>query len=295
MTISSAASQQSLGSGATSSSSKMYSIFLNYSPLQGRFSDSAPITSGIFFYSDAAGYANGVRYYKTSNTTGTHIGKLWSNSCVELATANLPRKYHQDGNKFRFCHLSKYLPKRTCISYYASNGNIAYDNSFFKDGIQYISGPLHTANNSGGVYFNGNACPSLADKFDNFAFTDVMFSMDYSTSNSTTEPSFISPRSSSLHPLCLPSSPPTFIDNTLVPSHQPSSLPTSISTATPSTMAPTIDPKHYSVNSFNVTHNLMNMNCSGFQSDLTAQNAFKLTVINSIIGTDAVLPQVDII
>ena len=32
------------------------------------------------FQSDVAGYITGIRFYKLSNNTGTHVGNLWSSA-----------------------------------------------------------------------------------------------------------------------------------------------------------------------------------------------------------------------
>ena len=42
---------------------------------------------GVRFRSDFDGYITGIRFYKASTNTGTHIGNLWSNSGGLLATA----------------------------------------------------------------------------------------------------------------------------------------------------------------------------------------------------------------
>ena len=42
---------------------------------------------GVKFSSEVAGRATGVRFYKASTNTGTHIGSLWSSSGTLLASA----------------------------------------------------------------------------------------------------------------------------------------------------------------------------------------------------------------
>ncbi len=48
--------------------------------------DSA-VELGVKFRSDAAGYITGIRFYKASANTGTHVGNLWSSTGTRLATA----------------------------------------------------------------------------------------------------------------------------------------------------------------------------------------------------------------
>jgi hypothetical protein len=47
----------------------------------------SPIELGVRFYSDTPGYITGIRFYKSSANTGTHIGNLWSSNGTLLATA----------------------------------------------------------------------------------------------------------------------------------------------------------------------------------------------------------------
>ncbi len=49
--------------------------------------DTASVTLGLKFYSDVAGFVTGVRFYKGSRNTGTHVGTLWSASGTKLASA----------------------------------------------------------------------------------------------------------------------------------------------------------------------------------------------------------------
>src|SRR5207248_729893 len=49
--------------------------------------DANPIDVGVRFRVDFDGYIRGVRFYKATANTGTHIGNLWSNTGTLLATA----------------------------------------------------------------------------------------------------------------------------------------------------------------------------------------------------------------
>jgi len=42
---------------------------------------------GVAFRSDVGGYIAGIRFYKNSANTGTHVGSLWGSSETLLATA----------------------------------------------------------------------------------------------------------------------------------------------------------------------------------------------------------------
>jgi hypothetical protein len=49
--------------------------------------DTTPFEVGVKIRSDTSGYITGVRFYKLSNNTGTHVGHLWSSGGTLLATA----------------------------------------------------------------------------------------------------------------------------------------------------------------------------------------------------------------
>ena len=48
--------------------------------------DTASVTLGVKFYSDVPGFITGVRFYKGSHNTGTHVGTLWASSGTKLAS-----------------------------------------------------------------------------------------------------------------------------------------------------------------------------------------------------------------
>ena len=46
----------------------------------------ASVELGVRFRAAQDGYITGIRYYKPSVTTGTHVGTLWTNTGTKLAT-----------------------------------------------------------------------------------------------------------------------------------------------------------------------------------------------------------------
>ena len=45
-----------------------------------------PVALGVKFYSEVGGTIKGIRFYKSSANTGTHVGNLWSSTGTLLAT-----------------------------------------------------------------------------------------------------------------------------------------------------------------------------------------------------------------
>ena len=50
--------------------------------------DGVPLTLGTRFTSDVKGIVTGVRFYKSPGNTGVHVGSLWNQNGVQLATGN---------------------------------------------------------------------------------------------------------------------------------------------------------------------------------------------------------------
>ena len=62
-------------------------IFGNTTPTNPSQPDAHAVELGVKFESSVAGYITGIRFYKGSGNTGTHVGYLWSNTGTLLATA----------------------------------------------------------------------------------------------------------------------------------------------------------------------------------------------------------------
>src|SRR6185437_9018873 len=56
-------------------------------PVHSSTADSTPYELGVKFTSDQAGYISGIRFYKGSGNTGTHVGNLWTSGGTLLASA----------------------------------------------------------------------------------------------------------------------------------------------------------------------------------------------------------------
>lgn len=62
-------------------------IFTTQTPTGGLLNDGQPLEIGVKFRSNVAGYITGVRFYKQSGNTGTHVGELYSSTGTRLAQA----------------------------------------------------------------------------------------------------------------------------------------------------------------------------------------------------------------
>ena len=111
---------------------------------------------GTKFRADQNGYVTGIRFYKSANNTGSHVGNLWNTSGTLLATATFANESSSGWQQVNFSAPVAIAAGTTYIvSYYAPNGHYAFDSGFFANaGVD--NAPLHALQNgvdgSNGVY-----------------------------------------------------------------------------------------------------------------------------------------------
>ncbi len=131
---------------------------------------------GIKFTANADGFIRGVRFYKSSSNTGSHIGNLWSSSGQLLATGTFTGESASGWQTLDFASPVAVAAGTTYIaSYYAPNGHFAVNRSYF--GGQFTSSQLSVPAN-GGVFKYGNttAFPNSSFQSSNY-WVDVMYSV----------------------------------------------------------------------------------------------------------------------
>jgi hypothetical protein len=141
--------------------------------------DAVPIELGVKFRSDVAGYITGIRFYKASTNTGTHVGNLWSSSGQLLATATFTNESASGWQVVRF---SQPVAIQAGVTYVASyHTNVGHysvtENGFGSGGVN--NGPLHALGNGvdggDGVYlYGGGAFPTQTYRASNY-WVDVLF------------------------------------------------------------------------------------------------------------------------
>ena len=127
--------------------------------------DSA-VELGVKFRSDISGNITGIRFYKATANTGTHVGNLWSITGTLLGTATFTSETASGWQQVLFTTPVAITANTIYVaSYHASNGHYSADlNYFLAKGAD--SPPLHALTNgvSGGngvyVYSAGSAFPN---------------------------------------------------------------------------------------------------------------------------------------
>jgi hypothetical protein len=146
------------------------------------------------FRADRDGTITGIRFYKGSSNTGTHVGHLWSRSGTQLASVTFTGESTSGWQQANFSNPVSVTANTTYIaSYYAPNGRYAEDDGYFAT-AGYGSPPLYAlADGEDGpnsVYRSGTGFPTGTYQSANY-WVDVVFSTG-STAPDTTAPTITS-------------------------------------------------------------------------------------------------------
>jgi hypothetical protein len=112
----------------------------NVTPTTKDSGDPASIEVGVKFRSDAYGYITGIRFYKASTNTGTHIGNLWTSTGQLLASATFTNETASGWQQVNFSQPVSINKSTTYVaSYFAPKGHYSQDGSYF-----YTTPPMGT-------------------------------------------------------------------------------------------------------------------------------------------------------
>jgi len=144
------------------------------------FPDSNAVELGVRFRSDVNGSIIGVRFYKGSGNTGTHIGNLWTNTGTLLASATFTNETASGWQQVNFAAPVGIMANTTYVaSYFAPAGHYAVDRPYFANSVD--SPPLHAAADGVGspngiyVYSPTSVFPTQTTQSSNY-WVDVVFS-----------------------------------------------------------------------------------------------------------------------
>ena len=120
----------------------------NVTPPNPDSGDSSSIEVGLKFTSDVYGTVNGIRFYKASTNTGTHIGNLWTASGQLLASATFGSETASGWQQVNFSQPVLISPNTTYIaSYFAPSGHYSESEQYFdpplEGGATLNAAPLH--------------------------------------------------------------------------------------------------------------------------------------------------------
>jgi hypothetical protein len=101
-------------------------------PSQVDSGDGGSIEIGVKFRADFDGYINGIRFYKSSANTGTHVGNLWTSSGAMLASATFSNETASGWQQVNFSNPVAISANTTYVaSYFAPAGHYSASINFF--------------------------------------------------------------------------------------------------------------------------------------------------------------------
>jgi uncharacterized protein DUF4082/Big-like domain-containing protein/centrosomal CEP192-like protein/carboxypeptidase family protein/ASPM-SPD-2-Hydin domain-containing protein len=150
------------------------------------------IELGVKFRADLDGYVTGVRFYKSTANSGTHIGNVWTTNGTLLGSATFVGESASGWQQVTFPLPIPVTASTTYIaSYFTSTGHYAYDPGYFVAGVDNV--PLHALASgiSGG---NGVFQYSASTAFPALTFGESNYWVDavYTLRNSTSPPLLVS-------------------------------------------------------------------------------------------------------
>ena len=173
----------SFTTAAASSTISIWSSTAN--PANPSDPDTSSVELGVQFYSDVNGSITGLKFYKGSTNTGTHVADLWTSSGTLLASATFTNETASGWQQVNFSSPVAITAGTTYVASYHTNvGHYADDQNYFAS--QYNSGSLHVPAD-GGVYAYGAAgsFPTQVWNASNY-WVDVVLSPSGSPSMATT-------------------------------------------------------------------------------------------------------------
>jgi hypothetical protein len=149
-------------------------------PAVAAANDKHSVNLGVKFTTDTSGYIAGIRFYKGTGNTGTHVGSLWTASGTLLGQITFTNETANGWQTATFSTSIAVTAGTTYVaSYYAPNGQYAANSGAFTNG-PINNSPLHaqqsTTGNGNGVYLysSSSGFPTNTSSASNY-WVDVIF------------------------------------------------------------------------------------------------------------------------
>jgi hypothetical protein len=145
-------------------------------PAVSAASDAAAVELGMKFRADTNGFVTGVRFYKGTTNTGTHVGSLWTTSGTLLAQVTFTGETASGWQQALFSSPVAVTAGTTyVISYHTNVGRYSYTSNGLSANVD--RGPLHAPSSatSGG---NGVYSYGATPRFPNLTFNATNYWVD---------------------------------------------------------------------------------------------------------------------
>ena len=148
-------------------------------PLVPDADDPSALEVGLKFLSDVDGFVQGVRFYKSVNNNGTHVGNLWTSTGTRLATATFANETASGWQEVLFDLPVAIVANTTyVVSYHTNDGHYSASPAYFSS-LGVDRAPLHaplaaTAGGNGVFLYGPTAFPTSTFTATNY-WVDVRF------------------------------------------------------------------------------------------------------------------------
>jgi len=142
-------------------------------------SDTLSVELGVKFFADQGGYVNGIKFYKGTGNTGTHVVSLWTSTGALIAQGTVANETASGWQTFTFPTPVAVSANTTYVaSYHAPQGRYPADPGFFTGPDDVW--PLHAPAGSDGVfaYAAGSVFPNQTFNATNY-WVDVVYNTNF--------------------------------------------------------------------------------------------------------------------
>ena len=146
---------------------------------------SGPLELGVSFKSDVSGTITGIRFYKSSANTGTHVGRLWGPTGALLASVTFTGETASGWQQANFSTPVAITANTVYVaSYGLTIGHFSANWSYFTS-AGYNNAPLHALQTPNGVYGTLGTHPVSTHQAANY-WVDVVFKSSSATAPAIT-------------------------------------------------------------------------------------------------------------
>ncbi|SFO57975.1 VCBS repeat-containing protein [Bradyrhizobium sp. Ghvi] len=147
--------------------------------------DTSSVEVGVKFTASVNGTITGLRFYKGSANTGTHVAHLWSSTGTLLGTATFSGETASGWQQVSFSAPIAITAGTTYVASYHTNGNYSDTQNYFTSSV--TNGQLSAPAAGNGVYAYGSGAPFPTNvyKSSNY-YVDVVFNGSSSTNTPPT-------------------------------------------------------------------------------------------------------------
>jgi hypothetical protein len=145
--------------------------------------NSGPLELGVSFKSDVSGVITGIRFYKSSANTGSHVGRLWNHGGTLLASVTFTGETASGWQQANFSTPVAITANTVYVaSYGLTLGHFSANWNYFATS-GFNNAPLHALQTPDGVYGTLGAYPVYTHQAANY-WVDVVFKATSSTAPS---------------------------------------------------------------------------------------------------------------